>query len=57
MTRTERAWQVLGTVLDPEVPALSVRDLGIVREVTGKRRNRVFACGAYLDILNEGTEA
>ena len=33
MTRTERAWQVLGGVLDPEVPALSVRDLGIVRDV------------------------
>ena len=33
MTRTERAWQVLDHVLDPEVPALSVRDLGIVRDV------------------------
>lgn len=33
MTRAERAWEVLGTVLDPEVPALSVCDLGIVREV------------------------
>ena len=33
MTRTERAWEVLGSVLDPEVPALSVCDLGIVREV------------------------
>jgi ring-1,2-phenylacetyl-CoA epoxidase subunit PaaD len=31
--RTARAWEVLGTVLDPEVPALSVCDLGIVREV------------------------
>jgi ring-1,2-phenylacetyl-CoA epoxidase subunit PaaD len=31
--RVERAWQVLGTVLDPEVPALSVRDLGIVRDI------------------------
>jgi ring-1,2-phenylacetyl-CoA epoxidase subunit PaaD len=31
--RIERAWQVLGTVLDPEVPAVSVRDLGIVRDV------------------------
>ena len=31
--RTVRAWEVLGTVLDPEVPALSVCDLGIVREV------------------------
>jgi len=28
-----------------------------VREITGKRRNRVFAYQAYLDILNEGTEA
>ena len=31
--RVQRAWQVLGSVLDPEVPALSVRDLGIVRDV------------------------
>lgn len=31
--RVARAWEVLGTVLDPEVPALSVCDLGIVREV------------------------
>lgn len=29
------AWRVLNTVLDPEVPALSVCDLGIVREVSG----------------------
>ena len=33
MTRTERAWRVLDGVLDPEVPVLSVRDLGIVRDV------------------------
>jgi ring-1,2-phenylacetyl-CoA epoxidase subunit PaaD len=26
-------WDVLGTVMDPEVPALSVVDLGIVRDV------------------------
>lgn len=30
--------------------------LGIVREVTGQRRNRIFAYHDYLDILNEGTE-
>lgn len=30
--------------------------LGIVTEVTGKRRDRIFAYTAYLDILNEGTE-
>lgn len=31
--RIERAWQVLDGVLDPEVPVVSVRDLGIVRDV------------------------
>lgn len=30
--------------------------LGIARELTGQRRNRVFAYQRYLDILNEGTE-
>lgn len=30
--------------------------LGIVRETTGKRRDRLFAYGQYLDILSEGTE-
>jgi ring-1,2-phenylacetyl-CoA epoxidase subunit PaaD len=33
LTRAERVWGVLATVLDPEVPAVSVRDLGIVRDV------------------------
>ena len=33
-TRSDAAWRVLDTVLDPEVPALSVVDLGIVREVS-----------------------
>jgi len=31
-------------------------ELGIARELTGKRRNRVFAYDRYLAILNEGTE-
>ena len=31
--RIQAAWDVLATVLDPEVPAVSVRDLGIVRDV------------------------
>lgn len=31
-------------------------DLGIAREITGKKRNRVFVYSAYLSILNEGTE-
>lgn len=32
-TRVRDAWDVLHSVLDPEVPALSVCDLGIVRDV------------------------
>lgn len=31
--RAQRAWALLDEVLDPEVPALSLRDLGIVRGV------------------------
>ncbi|MFQ5745228.1 MAG: hypothetical protein ACE5HV_16855 [Acidobacteriota bacterium] len=30
---------------------------GIARELTGKRRNRLFVYDRYLSILNEGTEA
>lgn len=31
-------------------------DLGIARELTGRRRNRVFAYDRYLALLNEGTD-
>jgi Fic family protein len=31
-------------------------ELGIARELTGQRRNRLFAYGQYLGILSEGTE-
>ncbi|MGE5482230.1 MAG: hypothetical protein ACM3VX_04895 [Bacteroidota bacterium] len=30
--------------------------LGVARELTGKRRNRVFAYDGYLRVLAEGTE-
>jgi Fic family protein len=30
--------------------------LGVARELTGKRRNRLFVYERYLDVLNEGTE-
>lgn len=30
--------------------------LGILREISGRRRNQLFVYGEYLDILNEGTE-
>lgn len=34
----------------------ALEKLGIVREITGKKRERVFAYQAYLDVLNEGTQ-
>ncbi len=33
-----------------------MQDLGILREITGKSRSRLFVYKEYLDILNEGTE-
>ena len=33
----------------------SLEELGIVREITGKKRNRVFAHSDYLALLSEGT--
>jgi cell filamentation protein, protein adenylyltransferase len=39
----------------PTAMALLV-ELGIAREPTGKRRNRLFVYDQYLTILNEGTE-
>jgi ring-1,2-phenylacetyl-CoA epoxidase subunit PaaD len=42
-----RAWAVLDTVPDPEVPALSLRDLGVVREVTP----RAAADGGGLEVV------
>jgi len=32
--RTELAWEALSTVLDPELPAVNIVELGLVREVT-----------------------
>jgi Fic family protein len=36
---------------------LALVEIGIARELTGQRRNRVFVYDAYLNILNEGGEA
>jgi Fic family protein len=36
---------------------LTLVEMGIARELTGQRRNRVFVYDAYLNILNEGGEA
>ena len=49
--RVERAWAVLATVLDPEVPALSVRDLGIVRDVVAHADATGDGSGGWLEIV------
>lgn len=36
---------------------LTLVEMGIARELTGQRRNRVFVYDGYLNILNEGGEA
>jgi hypothetical protein len=33
-----------------------MQELGILREVTGRERHRLFVYENYLEILNEGTE-
>jgi len=43
------------------VPAVTsafarMTDLGMVREITGKKRDRLFAYDPYLQVMNEGTE-
>ena len=52
-----RAADVTG-LSQPTVSASLQRmiDLGVVREVTGRRRDRLFAYGPYVDLLSEGTE-
>lgn len=47
--------------LDMSAPAIGaairrMEELGIVRETTGKKRDRVYSYAPYLDILSEGAE-
>jgi len=30
--------------------------IGIVRELTGRKRNRLYAYSRYMDVMNQGTE-
>jgi ring-1,2-phenylacetyl-CoA epoxidase subunit PaaD len=43
-------WQILETVPDPEVPVLSVIDLGIVRSVEVKQTSPSVAWGVFITI-------
>jgi DNA-binding transcriptional regulator GbsR (MarR family) len=51
------ATQTLGLTRPAVAAGLQhLQDLGIVRLVAPRARNRVFVYDAYLDILGEGTE-
>jgi Fic family protein len=53
------AWLAVQTRLTPATVNSSLRQLeriGIVAEVTGRKRDRVYAYTKYIDIINQGTE-
>ena len=53
----QAARRELGVTLPTASSAMNhLVEIGVVREVTGKQRNRVFAYQDYLNILSEGTE-
>jgi Fic family protein len=47
---TDLSLPTINTMLD------ALADLGIVREITGRRRNRIYRYEAYVQLLSEGTE-
>ena len=52
-----RARGVTGLAASSVSKGLAVMmEMGLVRELTGWKRNRVFSYGRYLDVLSEGTE-
>ncbi len=34
----------------------ALAELGIVREITGRQHNRIYAYQAFIDVLNEGVQ-
>lgn len=57
VTNTTQIKKACGVSLPTVLRGLStLEQLGIVHEITGKERNKVFAYRQYLDILSHGTE-
>ncbi|MCX7031121.1 MAG: Fic family protein [Spirochaetes bacterium] len=54
IARTSKATGLVPNTVTKVFTALS--EAGIVREITGKRRNRLFAYGELLDTMDEGTK-
>ncbi len=56
---TDSGWLVKKTGITPATVNKCLRHLerlGIVKELTSRKRNRIFSYGEYLEILNQGTE-
>ena len=56
---TASNWLVEKTGITPATVNKSLEHLerlGIVRELTSRKRNRVFSYARYLEIMNQGTE-
>lgn len=54
MVTVPRASLLLGTTAPPARKAIELlEDLGVLRETTGKRRDRVYAYQSYLDLLTD----
>ena len=57
VSNTTRIKELCGVSLPTVLRSLrSLESLGIVKEVTGKDRHKIFVYKEYLDILNQGTE-
>ena len=56
---TDSNWLVKKTGITPATVNKSLEHmarLGIVRELTSRKRNRIFSYAGYLEIMNQGTE-
>ncbi|MGM0598662.1 MAG: Fic family protein [Candidatus Rifleibacteriota bacterium] len=56
---TNSGWLVEKTGISPATVNKSLRhlqDLGIIRELTARKRNRFFSYAGYIEIMSEGTE-
>lgn len=57
ISNTTKMKESCNLVLPSVIRGLKVlSDLGVVKEITGKERNKVFVYSQYLDILSQGTE-
>lgn len=57
MVTTARALELIETTKPTALKAIEVlRQAGVLREITGKQRDRVYAYHAYLEVLSQDTE-